>query len=247
MATYVLIHGAGDSAFYWHLLAPELRERGHEVVATDLPCDDDTATLSDYADTVVDAIGDRTGLVVVAQSFGGFTAPLVCERVPVDLMVLVAGMVPSPGKRGDDWFANTGYASAASDQDFDPNSEMEVFSRILVEEPPELPITRPDAPPGLVHLIRRMLAKDPDARPSDGMAIAAELQDLSTETFTTGGSTGAPEASEQRLLSVVLVGGGTPRAAMRATAQRYGATVEEVAGGAVAVTLSGSRSALPWL
>jgi pimeloyl-ACP methyl ester carboxylesterase len=127
MATYVLIHGAGDSAFYWHLLAPELRERGHEVIAMDLPCDDESASLSDYADTVVDAIGDRTELVVVAQSFGAFTAPLVCERVPVDLMVLVAGMIPSPEEKGEDWFANTGYESAARDQDFDGDSDMAVF------------------------------------------------------------------------------------------------------------------------
>lgn len=127
MATYVLIHGAGDSAFYWHLLAPELRERGHEVVAMDLPCDDESASLSDYADTVVDAIGDRTELVLVAQSFGAFTAPLVCERLPVDLMVLVSGMVPLPGEKGDDWPANTGYESAAREQDFAGDSEIAVF------------------------------------------------------------------------------------------------------------------------
>jgi pimeloyl-ACP methyl ester carboxylesterase len=53
MATFVLIHGAGDSAFYWHLLAPELRVRGHDVVAPDLPCEDDSAGLAKYADTVV--------------------------------------------------------------------------------------------------------------------------------------------------------------------------------------------------
>ena len=29
-ATYVLIHGAGDSGWYWHLVDDELRERGHE-------------------------------------------------------------------------------------------------------------------------------------------------------------------------------------------------------------------------
>ena len=127
MGTYVLIHGGGDSAFYWHLLAPELRERGHEVVAMDLPCDDESASLSDYADTVVAAIGDRTELVVVAQSYGAFTAPLVCERVPVDLMVLVAGMVPLPGEKGEDWFDNTGYESAAREQDFNGDSEMAVF------------------------------------------------------------------------------------------------------------------------
>jgi pimeloyl-ACP methyl ester carboxylesterase len=91
MTTYVLLHGAADSAWYWHLLEAELRTRGHDVVAPDLPSDDDGAGLPEYADTVIDAIGDRTDLVVVAQSFGGFTAPLVCERVPVDLLVLLAG------------------------------------------------------------------------------------------------------------------------------------------------------------
>jgi pimeloyl-ACP methyl ester carboxylesterase len=52
MATYVLIHGAGDSAFHWQVLEPELRAGGHGVVAMDLPCEDDGATLWDYADAV---------------------------------------------------------------------------------------------------------------------------------------------------------------------------------------------------
>ena len=79
MATYALIHGAGDVGWYWHLVEAELRARGHDTVAPDLPCDDDSAGLRDYADVVVDAIGDRRP-VVVAQSAGAFTAPLVCER-----------------------------------------------------------------------------------------------------------------------------------------------------------------------
>ncbi|HEV8647833.1 MAG TPA: alpha/beta hydrolase [Actinomycetes bacterium] len=117
MNTYVLVHGAADSAWYWHLLEAELRNRGHDVVAPDLPCDDDSAGLLEYADTVVDAIGGRTDLVVVAQSFGGFTAPLVCERVPVDLLVLLAGMIPLPGEPPGDWWANTGYEQARREQD----------------------------------------------------------------------------------------------------------------------------------
>lgn len=107
--TYVLVHGAGSDAWYWHLLTAELRNRGHDVVAMDLPCDDDSAGLSDYVDTVVDAIGDRTGIVLVAQSLAGFTAPLVCTRVPVDLMVLVAAMIPAPGETGLEWWSNTGW------------------------------------------------------------------------------------------------------------------------------------------
>jgi pimeloyl-ACP methyl ester carboxylesterase len=111
VATYALIHGGGDSAFHWHLLEPELRDRGHETISMDLPCEDDSAGLAEYADAVVEAVGERRGpdLILVAQSLGGFTAPLVCARIPVGLMVLVAGMVPAPGERGEDWPANTGY------------------------------------------------------------------------------------------------------------------------------------------
>src|SRR4051812_43262392 len=98
MATYVLIHGAGSDAWYWHLVVPQLRALGHDVVAVDLPCDDDGAGLEEYADTVVDAVGDRGDLIVVAQSLGGFTGPLVCDRLPVTLLILVAAMVPRPGE-----------------------------------------------------------------------------------------------------------------------------------------------------
>jgi pimeloyl-ACP methyl ester carboxylesterase len=108
MNTFVLIHGAGGGAWYWHLLVAALRRRGHDTIAMDLPSDDESAGLSEYADAVVDASGDRTDLVVVGQSFGGFTAALVCQRVPAKLLVLVAGMIPSPGERPQDWCANTG-------------------------------------------------------------------------------------------------------------------------------------------
>ncbi|MGH9184626.1 MAG: alpha/beta hydrolase [Acidimicrobiales bacterium] len=117
MATYVLIHGAGSDSWYWHLVTPDLRARGHDVVAPDLPCDDDSAGLSDYADVVVDAIGDRKDLIVVAQSMAGFSAPLVCDRVPVNLLVLVAAMVPLPGESPGDWWANTGFEEAKREQD----------------------------------------------------------------------------------------------------------------------------------
>lgn len=112
MSTFVLIHGAGDSGWYWHLVAAELRARGQDVVAPDLPADDDSAGLDEYADAVVEAVGDLTDLVVVGQSFGAFTAPLVADRLPTDVLVLVAGMIPSPGETPGDWWANTGYRDA---------------------------------------------------------------------------------------------------------------------------------------
>jgi hypothetical protein len=116
VATFVLIHGAGDVGWYWHLVERELRQRGHDTLAPDLPCDNDSAGLPEYADTVVKAIGGRRGLVVAAQSFGGFTAPLVAARVPVDMLVLVTGMTPAPGEAPDDWSANTGFDEVMGQQ-----------------------------------------------------------------------------------------------------------------------------------
>jgi pimeloyl-ACP methyl ester carboxylesterase len=116
VTTFVLIHGAGDVGWYWHLVEAELRARGHDVVAPDLPADQETADLGDYADAVIAAVGDRKDLVVVGQSFGGFTAALVAGRIPVVALVFVAGMVPLPGERPADWWANTGYGEAAREQ-----------------------------------------------------------------------------------------------------------------------------------
>src|ERR687898_756760 len=142
MATFVLIHGAGDDSWYWHLVVPELRARGHEVVAVDLPCEDDSAGLPEYADAVVEAIGDRNDLVLVAQSMAGFTAPLVCERVPVDLMVLLAAMIPAPGESPGDWWDNTGWEQARREQNQrdgrDPDAEIDVIADFLHDVPPDV-------------------------------------------------------------------------------------------------------------
>ena len=118
MATFALIHGGGGSAWDWHLVEPELRDRGHDPIAVDLPCEDPTAGWWDYADAVVEAIRDRSNVIVVAHSMGGFTGPLVCARRPVDLLVLVAGMVPASGELFEDWWTNTGYESSGFDDVF---------------------------------------------------------------------------------------------------------------------------------
>lgn len=116
MATFVLIHGAGDVGWYWHLVEAQLRARGHDVVAPDLPSEDEAQGLNETADAVIREIGDRQDLVVVGQSFGGFTAPLIAARLPVKVLVYLAGMVPAPGERPADWWANTGYSEAADAQ-----------------------------------------------------------------------------------------------------------------------------------
>lgn len=120
MTTFILIHGVGDVGWSWHLVRRELEARGHRVFTPDLQADDDALTLTDYADAVVEevdvgggAVGD---VVVVGHSFGGFTAPLVAERLSADTLVLLAGMIPAPGEAPDQWWANTGLAQAVRAQ-----------------------------------------------------------------------------------------------------------------------------------
>jgi surfactin synthase thioesterase subunit len=115
MPTFVLVPGAGGSAWVWSRVTGLLVDAGHEAVAVDLPGDDERAGLARYAQLVVDAIGARSDVVLVAGSLGGFTAPLVCERVPVREVVLVNAMIPAPGETVRDWWAHTGALEAQAE------------------------------------------------------------------------------------------------------------------------------------
>ena len=116
--TFVLVPGAGGSAWYWHLVVPALQERGHEAIAVELPAADDRAGLPQYAAAVVRAIGHRdpTRVILVAQSLAGFTVPLACEHVRPALLVLVNAMIPKPGETPGEWWRNTGHGEAKREQ-----------------------------------------------------------------------------------------------------------------------------------
>ncbi|MEO8693208.1 MAG: alpha/beta fold hydrolase [Acidimicrobiales bacterium] len=142
MATFVLLPGAGSDSWYWHLVAPILQAAGHAVVAVDLPVDDPESGLDDYAQAAIEAIGDATGLVVVAQSMGAYTAGLVAHRRPVDLVVLVAAMTPAPRESPGDWWENTGQPEAARAQAMregrDPDAEFDPFEVFLHDVAPDI-------------------------------------------------------------------------------------------------------------
>jgi len=124
---------------------PILEARGHQVVAPDLPCDDDSAGLAEYRDAVISAIPDRMDLAVVAHSFGGFTAPLVCDRVGADLLVLVNAMIPSPGESPGEWWANTGWNGRSAETE---EETIEVFLRDVSYELARDALTRAKAQSG---------------------------------------------------------------------------------------------------
>jgi pimeloyl-ACP methyl ester carboxylesterase len=158
MATFVLIPGAGGQGWYWHLVTARLEAAGHQVVAPDLPATDEHARLADYVDVVLRALDGSAGgdLVVVGQSMGGLTAPLVCAQAPARLLVLVAAMIPRPGESGGQWWANTGQPAAAAalaqeqGRDLNAFDPMELFLHDLpapvLAEVLERPVEQCDGP-----------------------------------------------------------------------------------------------------
>ncbi|NLE82271.1 MAG: alpha/beta hydrolase [Rhodococcus sp.] len=130
MATFVLLPGAGSDSFYWHRVVPMLSNNGHSVVTVDLPYSQKGVGQYEFADLVVDAVTGIAGpLVLVAQSMSAFTAAIVCEKATVDLLVLVAPMVPAPGESAGEWWENTGQPAARREADIeagrDPDAPMD--------------------------------------------------------------------------------------------------------------------------
>jgi pimeloyl-ACP methyl ester carboxylesterase len=112
VSTFVLVPGAGGVGWYWHRLVPELELLGHRAIAVDIREDDPRLGLRDYADAVVAAVGDQRDVVLVGQSMGAFTVPVVAGRVPVELIVLLNPMVPLPGETPGEWWDATGQPHA---------------------------------------------------------------------------------------------------------------------------------------
>jgi pimeloyl-ACP methyl ester carboxylesterase len=140
MSTFVLVPGAGGVAWYWHLLVPQLEKLGHEAISVDIREDDPNLGLPEYADIVQAAIGDRRDVVLVGQSLGAFTVPVVANRVPVRMIVLVNAMTPLPGEKPGDWWEATGQAEARikNDEQAGRSTEFTIETHFLHDVPPDV-------------------------------------------------------------------------------------------------------------
>ncbi len=152
MTTYALIPGAGGTAWYWHRIVPLLAAAGHRAVAVELPGDDETAGLPEYAGLVLAAIAHADDVVLVAQSLGGFTAPLVAAKNGVHGIVFVNAMIPVPGETPGGWWAATGWEQARTEAaergGYGTGLDLTVY--FLHDVPPEVaadgePYQRPEA------------------------------------------------------------------------------------------------------
>lgn len=146
MTTCVLLPGADGRARYWFRVVPELRQRAYDVVALDLPFSDPRFGLSELTQTVVEAIGARRDVMLVAQSLGGFVGTLVCAHTTVDLLVLLNAMVPAPHETAGDWWTQTRHAEARAPygefdmvRDFFHDVSAEITAEALAE--PSSPVS----------------------------------------------------------------------------------------------------------
>jgi pimeloyl-ACP methyl ester carboxylesterase len=105
MATFALVHGAWHGAWCWERVHAPLRDRGHDAVAVELPCDDPDAGLTIYARVIAEATAERDEpIVVVGHSLGGLCIPLVAAYRPVEAIVYLAAFIPVPGQSMADQF-----------------------------------------------------------------------------------------------------------------------------------------------
>jgi pimeloyl-ACP methyl ester carboxylesterase len=98
MATFVLVHGAWASGWFWHKLAPLLMAAGHEVFAPTLTGLGERAHLLSrdvgLGTHIKDVLGvleyeDLRGVVLVGWSYGGRVISVVAHQAPERLAHLV--------------------------------------------------------------------------------------------------------------------------------------------------------------
>src|SRR4051794_32555560 len=113
-STFVLVPGAGGDAWYWSRVVPLLRAAGRDAVAVDLPAGHEDAGLEEYAEVILEAVGERRDVALVAASMGAFSAPLAAVRSggAVVRLDLVAPMIPAPGESAGAWWSGSGQSEA---------------------------------------------------------------------------------------------------------------------------------------
>ncbi|MBD2292541.1 alpha/beta hydrolase [Anabaena sphaerica FACHB-251] len=108
MSLFCLVHGAFQGAWSWDLLIPYLEGKGHKTLAVDLPIEDASASLSQFADVVIQALPKTDDdIVLVGHSMAGTVIPLVAEAHKVRELVFIGGLIPCPGTSTIDQFSHS--------------------------------------------------------------------------------------------------------------------------------------------
>jgi pimeloyl-ACP methyl ester carboxylesterase len=94
VTTFVLVHGAWHGSWAWDDLNPHLVDRGHTVVAVDLPLADPDARFEDYANVILRATEGHDDVVLVGHSLGGMSITYAGLKRDVRALVYLCPVVP---------------------------------------------------------------------------------------------------------------------------------------------------------
>ena len=140
---------------------------------------------------------------------------------------------------------------------FESAHPVAVLAKVLRQDPPPPTELRPELDPRIDALISRLLAKNPDNRPRDALAVIGELDalgalEIGTSPRSRRSSTGLSRA-EQRIVSVILGRPSSDAAVSEDTAAdltalgplttRFALELSPLSGGAVLAVLSGRGEA----
>ena len=149
MTTFCLLHGANLGAWCWEPLISELKNRGHQTIAMDLPIDDPSASLSDFADVVMQSLKQvDDDVILVGHSFTGMVIPIVATKYPVQQLVFLGGLIPQIGMSGLDQFYDEVEPSRLQKINYQPPAA-NLFEQLSDEPdmfmPPCLALTEPSS------------------------------------------------------------------------------------------------------
>jgi pimeloyl-ACP methyl ester carboxylesterase len=107
MSHFILIHGAAHGGWVWHKIKKLLEQKGHKVIAPDLPGHSITekipaneVTLERYVTAVVDMVNSQdTPPILAGHSMGGAIITAAMEHIQqkVERLVYVCALVPRNG------------------------------------------------------------------------------------------------------------------------------------------------------
>lgn len=105
--TFLLVHGAFQGSWCWDQIKPSLQQKGHTVIAIDLPGSGEDATppqdvsLESYVNKVVTTIEKiDEPVILVGHSMSGMVISQVAENIPdkIKKLVYVCAFVPENGQ-----------------------------------------------------------------------------------------------------------------------------------------------------
>jgi pimeloyl-ACP methyl ester carboxylesterase len=177
--TFVVVHGAFQTAASWQGVADRLIAAGHSAVLVDLPGRDGDGralgdiTQADYVAAVSKAVDGTNGKVtLVGHSFGGMTISAVAEAMPdrIATLVYVAAYLPQSGQSMQDMAAMDHHGAWQADS-FVVAPD---YSHALVNPRDRIAIFAADAPADLGKAIADAMVDEPLQPIATPVTLSAE-------------------------------------------------------------------------